>query len=218
MTTTTTGVVLHPSGVIVPKNQFTPAHYTGGATGAWVGVPDPVASCIYEALPANGVHPFDVGFDDNVRIFANTTEQNLPGNTGTPSPTFQIDYWLSAGSDTNTWNNWTVQFAQLRYLRARLSWAPSAGSVFCVSKFYLQVDSPPKTEQSAANVVVSIGGTTISFNEPYHTAPQVQATVIGTSALTCTVSNITATSFVAQVWDHTGADVGGTISWQASGE
>jgi hypothetical protein len=72
--------------------------------------------------------------------------------------------------------------------------------------------------ETSAGVTIGAGGTAVSFPAPFHAAPQVVATCISNSALTVTAASVTATGCTFHVWNSSGADVGGTINYTATGE
>lgn len=212
--TKSNGYFLHYTGVLIPLDQHVSAFY---ATSAWaVNVPTPVPNPIYEASPS----PFDIGSDASARISLTVAGFLLPEASGAATFQGQIDYWRSAGVDPVSWQNWSVAQATFRFLRARVMQNTAAG-VAALSMFNVTVDNAPAiTDQSAigAPVAVAPGGTTITMNKTFHIPPNVQAQVIGTSALYAVVSNATITTFLVHIFDFNGNDVGGNITWQASGE
>ena len=64
---------------------------------------------------------------------------------------------------------------------------------------------------------VGAGGQAVAFARAFHVAPRVAVTVDGTTALIATKENVTTTGFTAHVFSTGGADVGGTVDWQATG-
>lgn len=66
--------------------------------------------------------------------------------------------------------------------------------------------------------VISVGGTTVSFNKNYSAVPDVTATLrSGTTAVTLRISGETTTGFFAELFDDVGASVTGSISWASLG-
>ena len=177
-------------------------------------VPDPNTSCSYTAPT------LDTGYNDALRVYC--TEAATPGygqaafSDGALG--FAIDTWLTGGSDPNTYTVWNVGTITMRYLNARLTLTVTPGQVPYITDFTPIVDTAPTVEQGSS-LVVSAGGTAITFNPQFHFIPQVLATVVGSgSALTVTVNSLTATGCTFHVFNSSGTDVGGTINWQATGE
>ncbi len=208
---TLSGFVLHPSGVLVPDSQFTVSHYSD-FTPFDTFVPDPVSSASFTGMT------IDVGSDSNLRVYDSPTSALGPGQSGAAaSLQFSIDTWLDGGSDPNTFTNWSTGYVDFRYLKGRITYTGiTAGNVSYLSGFTILADVAPSVQQSGT-LSVSAGGTTLTFPNPYHTAPYVTATAVSNTGLYASVSSVTATSCVIHVWNSSGTDVGGTVNWQASG-
>ena len=175
-------------------------------------VPDPFSSCSYIAPTV------DTGYNDALRVYATTASSLGAGQSGSAaSLQFEIDTWLTGQSDPATYTPWTIGFVTLRYMNAELVYTGiTAGNVSYITDFTPIVDTAP-TIESAGSVVIAGGGTTITFPTPYHSPPYVQVSVVGNTALYATAAAISATGFTAHVWNSSGSDVGGTISWTATG-
>jgi len=174
-------------------------------------VPDPYLTASYTAPT------IDTGYNDNLRAYSTSNVVMGVGQTGLPSYQFMIDTWLTGGSDPASYEDWTIGYVNMRYLNGQLSLSITAGSVPYITEFAVVVDAAPVIE-NVANVVIGAGGTAVTFPNPYHSAPYVQATVVGSSALYATASALSATGCTFHVFDHTGADVGGTITYSATGD
>lgn len=176
-------------------------------------VPFPVSSGSYTAPTV------DTGYNANLRVYSTSSDTLGPGQTGTdPALTFQIDTWLTGGSDPNVYDDWTIGYAVLRYLNARLLYSGiTDGNVAYITDFTPIIDTAPVV-QDGGNIVVAPGGTAITFGEEFHQPPNVVCTVISSTALYGTAVNVTQTGFTAHVWNNSGSDVGGTINWQATGD
>lgn len=208
---TLSGFVKHWTGVLVPANQFPITHYSN-LPGMGNICPDPVSTASYTG-PV-----IDIGYNDNVRVFGTITESNLPGTTGAPTNQTLLDYWLNGGTDPNTYIPWRAEFALLEFAKMRFTVTGiTSGNVNIYTQFTVKLDKTQNTTQ-AGSQVVAIGGTTITFPTAFHSPPFVTGTVVSTSGLYMSASLITDTTAVLQVWDHTGTDVGGTVSWNATGE
>jgi hypothetical protein len=208
---TISGFVAHPSGVLVPDSLFPMSHYTD-YTNFNTFVPDPVSSAYY-------ISPtIDVGYDQNLRVY-NTQSATLgPGETGGGAALqYAIDTWLHGDVDPGTFTNWTSAYVEFEYLKGKITYSSiTAGNVSYLTDFTVIADVAPNTSQSGT-LAVSPGGSTLTFPNPFHTAPYVTATAISSSGLYASVNTITALDCVIHVWDHTGTDVGGNVNWNSVG-
>lgn len=210
---TTAGYFLHHTGVLIPLDQHVSSFYTDGSWA--VNVPTPVVNPIYEASPV----PFDLTFDITARIVLTISGFLLPEAVGTPTFQGQVDYWVNAGADYQAWQNWSAGSATFRKLRARTTQNTSLG-VAALAVFNVRVDNAPTiTDQSqpGTTVAVAAGGSTIPFNQAFHIAPNVNVQVVGSTALYA-VAVATPTNFTVHVFNSSGTDVGGNITWTAAGE
>ncbi|HLI13469.1 MAG TPA: phage tail protein [Alphaproteobacteria bacterium] len=189
-----------------------PSQNTTGFEPFDLFVPDPVANPYYEA-PL-----IDTGFTDTLRVWAGLSAALGPGVIGQPAVSLEIDAYPD-GADPGSFQPWVIGTLALRYLRARVYETTSGADVgvACITAFTPTADRSPKLENSAQNATVAPGGTVIAFPSPYHADPNVTLTVIGGSALTATAVDVTPAQFTAHVWDHNGNDVGGIVSWLATG-
>jgi hypothetical protein len=127
-------------------------------------------------------------------------------------------YRYTPSGDPGTYMTWTIGSAVFQFVKGKISWGNTAGQTFMVQHAMMEVDSSPQSEQSSVNVSVPIGGSTVTFPTPYHRAPFVTAIAISATPLIATVSSITSTNFHVQVYNTSGTDVGGTVSWSAIGD
>jgi hypothetical protein len=175
-------------------------------------VPDPVASASFVT------DPIDTGFNAELRVFLAATSGLGPSQSGVPAISYAIDPWLGGQSDPGAFTAWpSVGYVEMRYLRARLSYAPVQGSLAYISDFVPTIDTAP-TVETGNSLTVGAGGTTIVFPAQFHTAPRVVATCIGNASLIASVAGVTATGCTFHVWNSSGIDVGGTINYEAVGE
>jgi hypothetical protein len=138
-----------------------------------------------------------------------------PGETtGSPDPTFQIDFKLSAGA-YDGFEDWTIGSVNAKTVKPRVKIVPATGAGY-ISSFTLVVDTPERSAH-AEGVVVSTGGTAVVFDEPFHTTPNVQITAEGATPLYPVKSSVSSTGFTVTVYDEAGNDVGGTVDWTATG-
>ena len=199
----------HYTGVLTPRGSKGVDAYGWEVFDAFV--PDPVASASY----VTGV--VDTGYDDSLRVFFAVCYGLGPGQTGVPDFATAIDTWRSGASDPGGFTPWEIGYATLRYLRARLTYAPVAGALAYISDLTPTIDAAPVIETGAA-VTIAPGGTTVTFPTAFHVTPQVVATCVGNTALGVTATNVTATQCTFHVWNSGGSDVGGTINYSATGE
>jgi len=202
-----TNFVHHWTGALVPDSQDL------ASVDSWdtfdIFVPNPYETCYY--VPRE---PIDIGFADDVRIWADMNAALGPGETtGSPQPFTELDYHSGAGFDG--YEPWTIGLVSARYVLLRLGVMPDNGVCY-VSRYRPNVDVAEQTE-SASNVVVPATGLAISFANQFHSAPSIQITTQGSAALIATYTAATGLGFTAHVYDTDGAEVGGTINWTATG-
>ncbi|MGH6977272.1 MAG: phage tail baseplate protein, partial [Stellaceae bacterium] len=208
---TLAGFVPHWTGVLVPDStRLASAHSNADLFERFV--PSPVATSSFATSAA------DTGFDDTLRVWATIATTLGRGQAGTPEASLAIDTWLTGESDPGAFAAWTIGTVSMRYLRGEAVLTNVAGAVACLAGFELVADRAPKIENSAASVAIAAGGTAIVFPSPYHLPPNVQVTPLGSSAVTATADSITTTKCTIHVFDRTGADIGGSVSWVATGE
>lgn len=208
---TLVGFVPHWTGVLVPDStKLASAHSNADLFERFV--PYPVATSSFATSAA------DTGFDDALRVWADIATVLGRGQSGTQEAGLAIDTWLTGGSDPGAFAAWTIGTVTMRYLRGEAVLTNVAGSVACLTGFELVADRAPKIENSAASVTIAAGGTSIVFPSPYHLPPNVQVTPLGSSAVSTTATSITTTGCTIHVFDHTGAEVGGSVNWSSTGE
>lgn len=208
---TCSGFIVHPSGVLVP-NSTTLANATSDFTIFDNFVVNPVSTASYTA-PTQ-----DVGYNSNLRVYDKQASALGPGQSGAIATLgFSIDTWLSGASDPNSYTSWTLAYVNFRYLNGRLTYSSiSAGNVSYITDFTILADVAPSVQESGS-LTIAPGGTTLTFPNPYHSAPYVTATVISSSGLYASVESITATTCIIHVWNSSGSDVGGNVNWQSTG-
>lgn len=172
----------------------------------------------------------DTGFDATCRVW--TTYKAAPGPgqgaAGEMDISVGIAAWTSAGSDPgiDPVPAWTIGNVLMRYVRPQIDYTiatdgtPSKrlnpGTVCYFSDLSITVDNPNSVQQGNG-VTIAPGGSTITFPNQYHSAPSVTAQVIGSAALYATVSSVTTTSCVINVWNGSGTSVGGSVNWTSTG-
>ena len=201
-----------PSTGLTGTGQTVPSYNSTGWEVFDIFVPDVVALATYKT------NTIDTGYDDSLRVFFTENYGLGFGETDTPAITFALDYWLTGQSDPNVFVPWpTANYVELRYFRGELSYAPVEGSVAYITDFVPTVDTTPVTEQSAGNITIAMGGTSIVFSPQFHLAPIIQVTANSSGSTGASAVNPTATGFDFHIWQGS-SDTGGTGTWTATGE
>lgn len=199
----------HYTGVLTPRGTKGVDAYGWEVFDDFV--PDPVASASYITSA------IDTGYDDSLRVFFTVAYGLGPGQSGIPAFATAIDTWRSGASDPGSFTPWEIGYVTLRFLRARLTYAPVEGALAYITDVTPTIDAAPVIE-TGASVTIAPGGTTVTFPTAFHVTPQVIATCVGTAALGVTATNVSATQCTFHVWNAAGTDVGGTINYSATGE
>jgi hypothetical protein len=201
-----------PASGLVTGTAAPPGANTTGWDVFNLFVPDPVAGASFIS------DPVDTGFNAELRVFLNASYGLGFGQNGTPALSYAIDTWLTGQNDPALFTSWpSAGYIEMRYLRARLSYAPAAGTLAYISDFGPTIDTAP-TIETGNSLTVAAGGTTIVFPAEFHTAPQVIATCISNASLIASVAAVSATGCTFHVWNSSGVDVGGVINYEAIGE
>jgi predicted phage tail protein len=206
----------HWTGVLAPLGRFVCSTYTHWEDfgvvylGSTPYVPDPVTTANYTE------NVVDTAYNDTLRVWAIITATPGPGVSGAPATAFSLDYWLSGASDPATWAAWTSASAQLRYFRGRVTETPGTVPSY-ISVFTVTADKQSANKSDGANLVVSAGGTAVTFTTPFHAPPFVSPTYIGGGAFFASATNITALGCTIHVFNTSGTDVGGSVNWSAVG-
>ena len=201
-----------PATGLVTGTASPPSANTTGWDVFNLFVPDPVASASFIT------DPVDTGFNAELRVFLSASFGLGFGQSGTPALSYAIDTWLTGQNDPAGFTSWpSAGYITMRYLRARLSYTPAAGSLAYINDFVPTIDTAP-TIETGNSLTVSAGGTTIVFPAEFHTPPQVIATCISSASLVASVAAVSATGCTFHVWNSSGVDVGGIINYEAIGE
>jgi hypothetical protein len=206
------GFVKHWTGVLIPKNQFTPADYSS-YQDVNSFVVDPVSSASY-------IGPLiDIGYTDNVRVFGTVTGENGPGATGAPTTATYLDYWASGSTDPGTFLLWNADFAIMRYgMMEFTATGITSSNVNFYEQFEVEGDRAENTTQTGT-ITVDSSGTIVSFPLPFHSPPYVAGTPVSTAPVYITASAITSSDAVLHAWTSSGAAASGiTANWTATGE
>lgn len=179
-----------------------------------VFVPDVVALATYTAPT------IDAGVDGTVRVFANLNGVLGFDQCGPFDLQLQIDTWMTGGSDPATYQDWTIGSVDMRYLNARISYAPLEGAVAYVDSFEPIIDSAPLVDKSNGQTTIAPGGTFIPFSVSFHSTPEISGTPYfdGSNVRIFGTSGVTSAGFTAHLFTTAGADSGGVLqSWRAEG-
>ena len=202
---TTSGFVRHWTGKMVPDGLKSWSTYTTwGALPTFA--PDPVALATYDA-PV-----IDLGIDGSERIWASIGATLLPGCSGAPAPDLYTDFKTGAGSYAGLTLT-TVKNITARYLKFRLQWDSSKGPCV-ISEFMPNADVATTTQ--TGTLVVAAGGTAITFPNAFHLTPNIQITS-QSGALIAAYTSASAIGCTIHVYNTSGSDIGGTVTWQATG-
>jgi hypothetical protein len=139
------------------------------------------------------------------------------GQSGTINALLSLDTWLTGGSDSGVYTPWTIGQINMRYMKERLSLLNILpGAVPVINAMTAWADTTPVIE-NVASVVIAPGGTTITFPQAYHVPPFVLVAALSTTALTANASAITSTGCTIHVFNSSGTDVGGNVTYTATG-
>lgn len=108
--------------------------------------------------------------------------------------------------------------ATFRYLQFRVLLGRENTSQHPEVTYWVENIDVPDVDMAGKNVVVAVGGTTISYGWTYYEPPAVVATAIGSGVYAEIVpASVTETQFQVKVRNSSGTDVGGTINWMSKG-
>lgn len=156
----------------------------------------------------------DVGLSGSVRLWANITSYIGPGESGTSNPKFWADY-KAEGDEYDGWEQWSIGTVSARYIRPRIR-NNNNNSLVSIGELDVVADAQERTE-TGNSVTVAAGGTTITFDTAFYATPSIVVTAEGSTALIATYESPTSTGFIAHVYNSDGTDIGGTVSWRATG-
>lgn len=167
-------------------------------------VPYPYEGCMYYA------RQIDIGFDNNVRIWA-SIESNLgPGIlTGLANPKTYIDF-REAVNRFDGFEEWSIGNRVLRYLRAAFKIEPLIGKIV-VTSFVPTADLEERIERGT-NATFANTGTPVVFSTQFHRLPHVQITPVGSTDLTAAADAVTTVGFTGYRFPSTGL-----VNWEARG-
>lgn len=167
-------------------------------------VPYPYEGCMYYA------RQIDIGFDNNVRIWASIDSQLGPGVlTGIANPKIHIDFREDANR-YDGFEEWSIGNRVLRYLRAAFKIEPLVGKIL-VTSFVPTADLEERVERGT-NATFASTGTPVVFSTPFHRLPHVQVTPVGSTDLRAAADVVTVNGFTGYRFPSTGL-----VNWEARG-
>ena len=192
---------------LMPDSQLTMDNYITWADFENAN-PDPYANSYYEIAV-----PVDAGIDALVRVWSYISSYLAPGEVSINSPVhLDVDYRTNAGSYSG-FIPWTIGDVTAQFVKFRVH----MDNTIAISILHGMVNYIDAEERSESGVaVIGATGTTVSYANPFFTAPTITVSPQGATPLVVTRSNITATGFDAHVFDGA-VEVGGTIDWTATG-
>ena len=203
---TLSNFIRHYTGKLVPDSQ------NSDSTDGWddfdIFVNNPYATCTYE------IDEIDIAFDDTIRAYAPLISALGPGESGSANPILQLDYKVDGGA-YGGWQNWGIGNVLARYVKMKITLTTSVGVAF-ISAMTPTLDIEKRTE-SGVGVTIGASGTTITFDQRFHSVPACTAIYSGANAYHATVENETATGFDIHVYNSSGTEVGGIVNWTAVG-
>ncbi len=213
---TKTNFIKHWTGVLIPDDMGVVG--TDYLNFEWCDqfVPDPYLTCEYEAPE------IDIAFDDIARVWGQISASLGPGiSTKYIDPELYLDYRKDADA-YDGFEIWTIGTVEGRYFKMKfiLTTGPDAGNKYSklkITSFLPSVDQDERIEHGQN--VIAASGSTVSFSAPFHSEPNIVATIVGSSALIIAIdpAGITTAGFDVNVFNTSDADVGGTINWTATG-
>ncbi len=206
-----TGYIRHDvSGGLIPTSDTAASAMTDAQLWDQL-VFDPIATSIYEAKEIN------LGFDaDDMRVFAELGGQIGVSESGIVDPIFAIDYRDEADG-YDGFEDWpTPAAADFRRLKARVTFTNATG-VASLTTHIINVDAQEHTETHPDEIIAAAGGSTITFDQRYHTAPAIAVSAEAAAARFATYDTVTITSVKIYIWDSGGNDVGGTATITVTG-
>ena len=162
----------------------------------------------------------DTGAVDQIRLWATIAAQLGPGSLGNVNTALAVDWSSDGVTWQGAWKPWSVGTVIARYAKFRLIQTNDAGACV-VTGFAPTADVSSKTDIGAgaafaSPLTIAVGGTAITFTQPFHVAPNVQVTPMGTGMTGASAINVTATGCTLHGWTGS-SDMGGLVSWKATG-
>lgn len=193
---------------LMPNGQALMSTYTDWADFDQA-VPDPYPNCYYEISS-----PIDMLFDTVIRAWSLIQSTLHPLDyIGVADPHADISYSLDGGS-YNAFAQWSIGTINARYVKLRVHVITSVG-IPIISGMQNTVDAIERSETGTATIGAT--GTVITFDTQFHLVPFVEVQVQSATFLVVTYELLSETSFKPHVFNSAGTEVGGTISWKATG-
>lgn len=146
-----------------------------------------------------------------VRVFGEARSTDPPIGSFSPP-----DYQISHSTDDvlySAWTNWSSGFIETRYVKGRAKMEALSPSILTL----VSTSSDIQERAETGTTTVGIGGTTITFDQQFLSSPSVQLTPQGSSGLYATYDNLSTTSVDVTIYNSSGVDVGGTLSYRIEG-
>lgn len=205
---TLTNMIKLFDNTLMPDDQNTMDSYNTWADFE-SALPTPYADSYYEIAV-----PIDMLFDTVVRVWALMQSTIHPLDlTGLADPHADISYSLDGGS-YNAFAQWSIGTINARYVKLRVHVITSVG-IPIISGMQNTVDAIERSETGTATIGAT--GTVITFDTQFHLVPFVEVQVQSATFLVVTYELLSETSFKPHVFNSAGTEVGGTISWKATG-
>ena len=171
----------------------------------------PVSSASYEAPEIN------IGFDDQVRVWAEIASAPGPGEAGANAATLEVDYRAEAGA-YDGFESWTIAEVTARRFKFKMGVTTAAG-VPRVTGFKPTVDLLEET----VSEVVAVDGTgvaAVTFPTPFHLVPNIEVSAeagAAGGARFATWEAVTTTGFTVRLFDQAGTAQSGNVTYRATG-
>ena len=170
---------------------------------------NPVSFAVFEGAQV------DVGLDITARVWTDVGANLGPGvSSGSASAASQVDYRTSTGS-FDGFESWTVGDAATRYVKARVV-SNAGGRPTRLTRFNLTVDAEEVVEVGSVSIL-GAGGTTVVLSKQFTRVPQVRTWNAEATAKIPGFESVTNSTFIARLYDSTGAVTSGVNFWEARG-
>jgi hypothetical protein len=203
------GFVPHWTGVLVPDSTKGASAHTNAELFEQF-VPYPVALCRYTTPE------IDIGFDDNVRVWAQLASAVGRGqNDAGDKPALEIDFRLAAGS-YDGFEPWSIGDREFRFLKQRAVYAPQVGAVRMLTGFIATTDLLEDTIVMKDQVIAP-GGSTLTYPRQFHVVPAVEVIPKGAATRIGKHLNDTTTQTTVHLMDLSDISAGGDADVHLTG-
>src|SRR3990167_9434572 len=205
---TKTNFLVHWTGKLVPESTKAANLHTREELFEQF-VPYPQASCSYEAPE------IDLGFDSDVRVWADLQGALGRGRSGVVDPQLLIDYRTEAGA-YDGFEPWGIGDVRARYIKEKFTLDTTQGVAYMTG---MQATADSEEFAQSGEFTSALGGVSIVFPQRYHIVADFSVMPSGAASRTATYEHpVTTTGAVAHVWDAAGAELAGVPSrWSALG-